>query len=662
MGEEQRLPPAEQLAAARAAFESGTDFTVAVEEEFALLDPHTLTLVNRFEDVQSAAKGTELEPHLVGELIASEAEVRTGKCADFAEAAATMAVRRGQLQALARELGLQLGATGTHPWARWQDQRIIDTPHYRRNDELLRYVVWRNNTFGLHVHVGIRGADRAVGVCNALRNLLPELLALSASSPFVEDVNTGLHSARTEVFTRMFPRCGIPDAYDRWRGFDEYVAFLYRTGSITEHTQSGGAAAHLAYPTVEIRICDGSSTAEAQARSAVVRARRALRQGARRGRAAPRPAEPPARGEPLACDPLRAAGRAGSTSRARRRCRRARGSSSSWSGCCRSRRRSAPPSWPSRPRTRPSGSSRWAEGASLRRSTRSRSARRNYWLRADSRRLTGSPSKVRQLDVGTFALFAATLTSLAYAKLDAGRLDDMARRRCAAGSCRSSRERRGGRRSRFARAREPPARVRERWPWRQPSRGVTRTPARREPRRSTLRERDEHMSWFMDHAVLLALVCAAVTAAYGLWLVLRAVQPEGNERMREIRARCARARRPTCAAVHHDRDGRDRPVHPHRRLQQASLAPRSGAPWAPRLGGAGFIGMNVSVRTAHRRGARSGLEPALNVAFRAGSVTGLLVVGLALGGVAGYYWLLTAGFDDTPTQAIHARRPRSAAR
>src|SRR3954447_18126792 len=274
MGEEQRLPPAEQLAAAREAFEAGTDFTVAVEEEFALLDQHTLTLVNRFEELQAAAKGTELEPHLVGELIASEAEVRTGKCADFGIAAATMAVRRGQLQALAREHALLLGATGTHPWARWQDQRIIDTPHYRRNDELLRYVVWRNNTFGLHVHVGIRGADRAVGVCNALRSFLPELLALSASSPFAEEVNTGLHSARTEIFTRMFPRCGIPDVYDRWAGFEDYVAFLYRTRSITEHTQLWWSVRpHLAYPTVEIRICDGQpDLAESQSLAALMHA------------------------------------------------------------------------------------------------------------------------------------------------------------------------------------------------------------------------------------------------------------------------------------------------------------------------------------------------------------------------------------------------------
>jgi carboxylate-amine ligase len=271
MGEEQRLSPEEQLATAHAAFESGTDFTVAVEEEFALLDRETLALSNRFEELKAAAVGSEVEAHLVGELIASEAEVRTGKCTDFADAAAKMVERRAQLHAIARELGLSLGATGTHPWSRWQDQRIIDTPHYRRNDELLRYVVWRNNTFGLHVHVGIRGGDRAVAVCNGMRRFLPELLALSASSPFVEEVDTGLHSARTQIFTRTFPRCGIPDAYDGWRGFQDYVAFLYRTGSIDEHTQLWWSVRpHLAYPTVEIRICDAQpDLAEAQSLAAL---------------------------------------------------------------------------------------------------------------------------------------------------------------------------------------------------------------------------------------------------------------------------------------------------------------------------------------------------------------------------------------------------------
>src|SRR5712691_127842 len=235
MGDTQRLTPDEQIHFAREAYENGRDFTLAVEEEFAVLDQETLSLANRFEELQAAAQGTPLEEHLVGELIASEVEVRTGRCENFAEAAAKVGEHRAQLDELAGGLGIALAAVGTHPWSPWQEQRIIDTPHYRRNDELLRYVVWRNNTFGLHVHVGIRGADRAVGVCNAMRNFLPELLALSASSPFVESVNSGLHSARTQIFTRMFPRCGVPDAYDGWDGFERYVRFLYNTGSITEH-------------------------------------------------------------------------------------------------------------------------------------------------------------------------------------------------------------------------------------------------------------------------------------------------------------------------------------------------------------------------------------------------------------------------------------------
>jgi len=247
----------ELLGAARERFDGGTDFTVAVEEEFAILDPDSLDLVNRFEDVQAAALGTALEPHLVGELIASEVEIKTGRCESFADVPATLVERRAQLAALVEPMGLALGATGTHPWSDWRDQRIIDTPHYRRNNEILQYVVWRNNTFGLHVHVGIRGADRAIAVTNALRGFLPELLALSASSPVVERCVTGLHSARTQIFTRFFPRCGVPDAFASWQEYEDYVRFLYATGSIDEPTQLWWSVRpHLSFPTVEIRICD----------------------------------------------------------------------------------------------------------------------------------------------------------------------------------------------------------------------------------------------------------------------------------------------------------------------------------------------------------------------------------------------------------------------
>jgi len=286
MGDTQKLTPDEQIQSAREAYENGTDFTVAVEEEFAVLDPETLSLTNRFEELQAAAKDTPLEEHLVGELIASEVEIRTGRCADFEEAASLLGQRRQQLFELADGLRIALAATGTHPWSPWQDQRIIDTPHYRRNDEILRYVVWRNNSFGLHVHVAINGPDRAIAVCNALRNYLPELLALSASSPFVEGVNSGLHSARSQIFTRMFPRCGVPDAYEGWDGFERYVRFLYDTRSIDEHTQLWWSVRpHLGFPTVEIRIADAQpDLAEARSLAALahalaVRIARALDEG-----------------------------------------------------------------------------------------------------------------------------------------------------------------------------------------------------------------------------------------------------------------------------------------------------------------------------------------------------------------------------------------------
>jgi glutamate---cysteine ligase / carboxylate-amine ligase len=271
MGDAQRVPYDQLLREARERFEAADDFTVAVEEEFALLERDTLQLVNRYEDVVEAARGTETERHLAGELIASEIEIKTGRTETFADVPAVLAERRRQLASLVEPLGLVLGATGAHPWASWKDQRIIDTPHYRRNDEILKYVVWKNNTFGFHVHVGVRGADRAIAVVNGLRGFLPELLAVSASSPFAEGVDTGLHSVRTQIFTRFFPRCGVPDTFSGWDEYESYVRFLYETGSIDEHTQLWWSVRpHLAFPTAEIRICDGQpDLGEAQALAAL---------------------------------------------------------------------------------------------------------------------------------------------------------------------------------------------------------------------------------------------------------------------------------------------------------------------------------------------------------------------------------------------------------
>jgi carboxylate-amine ligase len=249
---------------AREAFESSTDFTVGLEEEFALLDLWSLSLANEFERLYAAAAEDELLAQSVaGELISSEIEIRSGKGEDFSDAIARQSERRSSLFSLASRERIALGATGTHPWSRWQDQRIIDTPHYRRVADELQYVAWRNNTFSLHVHVGMRGADRAVAVCDALRPVLPVLLAASANSAFVEGTFSGLHSARTEVFTRMFPRCGIPDFFGGWTAYREYVELLIKTRSIIEHTQIWWSVRpHLSFGTVEVRIMDAQSNAD----------------------------------------------------------------------------------------------------------------------------------------------------------------------------------------------------------------------------------------------------------------------------------------------------------------------------------------------------------------------------------------------------------------
>ena len=258
MGETPKIiDPLAALEAAREGFEQGQDFSIGVEEEFAILDPDTLDMVPGFERLAEAAGEGPLAGAVAGELIRSEVEIRTGRCETFAEAAEVMARRRVQLLDLATRLGVRLSAAGCHPFARWQEQEVIDTPHYHLVESTLRYVAWRNNTFGIHAHTGIRGADRAVAVNSAMRSVLPELLAISASSPWIEDRYTHLHSTRTQVFTRMFPRCGIPDYLADWSEYEQYVRFLVTTGSIREHTEIWWSVRpHQAFPTVETRICD----------------------------------------------------------------------------------------------------------------------------------------------------------------------------------------------------------------------------------------------------------------------------------------------------------------------------------------------------------------------------------------------------------------------
>jgi glutamate---cysteine ligase / carboxylate-amine ligase len=249
---------------AREVFEASQDFTVGLEEEFAILDPDTHSLVQRFDELRDAAASDPvLADAIAGELIRSEIEIRSGRGENLADAAARQRDVRGRLFRLAADRGALLAATGTHPWSPWQEQQIIDTEHYRRVEEGLKYVAWRNNTFSLHVHVGVRGADRAIKVCDRLRPILPELLAISANSPFLDGSDSGLHSVRTQIFTKSFPRCGIPDPFGTFAAYADFVDLLVRTKSIVEHTQLWWSVRpHHSFGTVEVRICDAQSTAE----------------------------------------------------------------------------------------------------------------------------------------------------------------------------------------------------------------------------------------------------------------------------------------------------------------------------------------------------------------------------------------------------------------
>ena len=261
------------LAVAREVFANSTDGTIGLEEEFAILDPETLDLVPRFEELRDTA-APALGGQITGELIKSEIEIVSGRGEDFHDAVSRQRELRRLLFAHAAAAGVSLGATGTHAFADYRRQEFIDTDHYRRVAEGLQWVAKRNNSFSLHVHVGVSGPDRVVRTCDRLRPVLPTLLALSASSPFYDGMDSGLHTARTQMFTRTFPRCGIPDAYGSWDAYADYVDFLARTASIVEYTQVWWSVRpHFSFGTVEVRMCDAQPTAqESEALAALIAA------------------------------------------------------------------------------------------------------------------------------------------------------------------------------------------------------------------------------------------------------------------------------------------------------------------------------------------------------------------------------------------------------
>ena len=238
-------------------FANSKDFTVGIEEEFALLDPESLDLTPEFDRVHNAALEAGLGALVAGELLASEIEFMTSPCATWADVSHELIELRGTVADIIRSVGLVCATGGTHPWADYREQEIIDAPYYAKLVDRMQYVARRNNTFGLHIHVGVQGGDRAVRVATALRDYQHLMLALSGSSPFLDGVDTGLCSARSMVFSRNFPRGNIAPAFATLEEYRSYLTYLRDVGSIfTPNQVWWGARPHIRHGTVEFRMFD----------------------------------------------------------------------------------------------------------------------------------------------------------------------------------------------------------------------------------------------------------------------------------------------------------------------------------------------------------------------------------------------------------------------
>lgn len=231
-------------------------FTLGIEEEFQIVDPHTRELRSHVSEILEEGRvllGEQVKP----EMIQSMTEVNTGICADIQEARADIIKRRGVLSTLVRKQGLMIVAAGTHPFSHWQNQKIYQNAGSESIVEESQIIARSLLTFGLHVHVGVPNPERAIQIMNAIRYLLPHVLALSTSSPFWLGVNTGLKSYRSEVFAR-FPRTGgIPDYFESRGAFEQYVELLIKTGCIDDGKKVyWDVRPHPVFPTLEFRICD----------------------------------------------------------------------------------------------------------------------------------------------------------------------------------------------------------------------------------------------------------------------------------------------------------------------------------------------------------------------------------------------------------------------
>jgi glutamate---cysteine ligase / carboxylate-amine ligase len=241
---------------------TGPSYTLGIEEELMIVDDETLDLANSIETVLDDLSDVPTEGEVKPELMESVCEIATTPTANAAEAGAQLRALRRQVQQVAAQRGLAIGSAGTHPFAMWEDQRIVARPRYRDLVSGLQFVARQEIIFGIHVHVGLDDPDKAIHVTNGMRVHLPLLLALSANSPFWRGDATGLDSTRTPIF-RTFPRVGIPPRYDNFEDWRKRIEFMVSAKAIGNYTYLWyDVRPHPNFGTVEIRVMDSQTRVE----------------------------------------------------------------------------------------------------------------------------------------------------------------------------------------------------------------------------------------------------------------------------------------------------------------------------------------------------------------------------------------------------------------
>jgi carboxylate-amine ligase len=243
-------------------FGEGDAFTLGVEEEYMLLDPNSLDLVQHIETVLDAVEGDELADRINSELMQSVVEIATPVCSTAGDVMRELVTLRSYVRDVAGAHGLRVGSAGTHPFSLFERQRITAKDRYRALIDQLQYVARRELIFGMHIHVAVDDPDKAIQVVNGLLPQLAPLLALSASSPFWRGEPTGLASSRQIVFS-AFPRSGPPPRFRDYADYAAVVGQLERTGCIADYTHIWwDIRPHPKWGTIEVRICDAVTRVE----------------------------------------------------------------------------------------------------------------------------------------------------------------------------------------------------------------------------------------------------------------------------------------------------------------------------------------------------------------------------------------------------------------